>query len=166
MPARGSYLIALGSNIRHARHGDPRNVLAAALDRLGRAGLPVVSASPAISSAPVGPSRRRYANCAAIVASELPPETVLDRLKRIERDFGRTNSGQRWSARVLDLDIILWSGGNFASAGLIIPHAAYRDRGFVLAPAAAIAPGWRDPISGLTIKQLHTRLTRPRPAPR
>lgn len=166
MPARGSYLIALGSNIRHAHHGDPRKVLAAALDSLGRAGLPVISASPAISSAPVGPSQRRYANCAAIIASDLPPELMLEHLKQIERDFGRTASGQRWSARVLDLDIILWSGGSFASAGLVIPHVAYRGRGFVLSPAAGIAGRWRDPISGLTIKQLHTRLTRPRPAPR
>ncbi|MGB3378758.1 2-amino-4-hydroxy-6-hydroxymethyldihydropteridine diphosphokinase [Allopontixanthobacter sediminis] len=166
MPAPGSYLVALGSNVRHPRHGDPRKVLAAALDSLGRAGLAVVSASPPVSTAPIGPSQRHYANSAAIVASDLPPEKVLDRLKRIERDFGRTGSGQRWRARVLDLDIILWSGGSFGSAALVIPHIAYRDRSFVLGPAATVAASWRDPITGLTIKQLHTRLTRPRPAPR
>lgn len=166
MAVRGRYLIALGSNVRHPRHGDPRKVLSAALDSLGEAGLAVISASPAASSAPVGPSQRRYANGAAIIASDLPPKTVLARLKRIERDYGRTSSGQRWRSRVLDLDIILWSGGSFHSAHLIIPHIALHGRAFVLGPAAAIAGNWRDPVSGLTIKQLHTRLTRPRPAPR
>jgi len=166
LPSRGSYLIALGSNVRHPRHGDPRKVLSAALASLDDAGLAVVSASQAVSSAPVGPSQRRYANGAAIIASELSPDAMLTRLKRIERDYGRTSGGQRWRSRVLDLDIILWSGGSFGSAHLIIPHIALRQRAFVLGPAAAIAGNWRDPVSGLTIKQLHTRLTRPRPAPR
>jgi len=166
LPARGSYLIALGSNVRHPRHGDPRKVLSAALDSLDEAGLAVVSASPVVSSAPVGPSRRRYANGAAIIANELTPDAMLTRLKRIERDYGRTSGGQRWRSRVLDLDIILWSGGSYGSPHLIIPHIALRGRAFVLGPAAAIAGNWRDPVSGLTIKQLHTRLTRPRPTPR
>lgn len=166
MPASGSYLIALGSNVRHPHYGDPRRVLAAALASLDRAGLAVASASPVVTSAPIGPSQRRFANGAAIIASDLAPETVLARLKTIEREYGRTGCGQRWRPRVLDLDIILWSGGSFGSPQLIIPHVALRTRSFVLGPASAIAPDWHDPITGLTIKQLHTRLTRPRPAPR
>ena len=161
-----SYLIALGSNIRHPRLGNPRRVLAAVLTSLDLAGLAVVSASPVITSAPVGPAQRRYANGAAIIASDLAPQSVLACLKAIERDYGRTGGGQRWRPRVLDLDIVLWSGGCFASPQLVIPHVALRNRVFVLGPAAAIAPDWRDPITGLTVKQLHTRLTRPRPTPR
>lgn len=160
------YLIALGSNVRHPGHGNPRNVLAAALTAFDRAGLEVVSASPITDSAPLGPSQRRYANSAAIITSGLAPDALLARIKHIEQDFGRTRRGRRWRARVLDLDIILWSGGSFASPELLIPHIAYRDRDFVLGPAGLIAPHWRDPITGLTIKHLHTRLTRPRPAPR
>ena len=160
------YLIALGSNVRHPRLGDPRQVLGAALDSLAKAGLAVVSASPIVTSAPIGPSQRCYANGAAIIASDLPPETVLDRLKTIEREYGRATRGQRWRPRVLDLDIVLWSGGSFAPPQLIIPHIALRSRSFVLGPASTIAADWRDPITGLKIKQLHTRLTRPRAAPR
>jgi 2-amino-4-hydroxy-6-hydroxymethyldihydropteridine diphosphokinase len=33
-------------------------------------------------------------------------------------------------------------------------------RHFVLGPAAAIAAGWRDPVSGLTVRQLAARLNR------
>jgi 2-amino-4-hydroxy-6-hydroxymethyldihydropteridine diphosphokinase len=59
---------------------------------------------------------------------------------------------------VLDLDIVLWSGGAWASPGLTIPHPRFRTRQFVLGPAASIAPTWRDPLSGLTLRQLAYRL--------
>jgi 2-amino-4-hydroxy-6-hydroxymethyldihydropteridine diphosphokinase len=114
----------------------------------------------------MGPSQRRYANGAVLVRSELEPVAMLALLKRIEREFGRRSGGRRWRARVLDLDIVLWSGGYWSSPELTIPHPQFRERGFVLWPAKAIVPGWRDPVSGLTLRQLHARLTRPRPLPR
>ena len=61
------YLIALGSNLRHMRHGSPRAVLAAAQLALAQAGLEIESVSPVLLSAPVGPSRRQYANGALVV---------------------------------------------------------------------------------------------------
>lgn len=163
---RQRYLIALGSNMRHVRHGLPERVLAAALEELERAGIKVLAAAPMIRSAPLGPSRRRYANGAALIAAKLFPDALLDLLKTIERRFGRTRGGQRWSSRVLDLDIVLWSGGAWSSPGLTVPHPAFRQRTFVLAPALTIAPDWRDPLTALSLRQLHARLTRPRPLPR
>jgi 2-amino-4-hydroxy-6-hydroxymethyldihydropteridine diphosphokinase len=155
------YLIALGSNVRHHRHGLPPMVLRAALAELERDGLAVERTSPVISTAPLGPSLRRYANAAAIVVADMMPDTLLRRLKSIERDFGRRN-GRRWAARVLDLDIVLWEGGTWASRGLTVPHVAFRDRRFVLEPAAAIAPRWRDPLTGRTLRQLAGLGVRPR----
>jgi 2-amino-4-hydroxy-6-hydroxymethyldihydropteridine diphosphokinase len=160
------YLIALGSNVRHARHGRPEAVLRAALTALGAAGIDVLAAAPVMRSRPLGPSRRAYANSAVLIACELMPPQLLSLLKQIERAFGRRPGGQRWAARVLDCDIAMWSGGAWASPGLTVPHLAMRERGFVLGPAAAIAPGWRDPVAGLTLRQLSARLTRPRPLPR
>jgi 2-amino-4-hydroxy-6-hydroxymethyldihydropteridine diphosphokinase len=160
------YLIALGSNVRHPRHGRPQEVLAAALERLGAEGLKIVAAAPAIASDPIGPSIRRYANSAAIVETPLEPPELLALLKRIERGFGRRPGGQRWRARVLDLDIVLWSGGTYVDRTLTIPHPLFRKRDFVLRPASAIAPYWRDPVTGLTLRQLHARLTRRGPLPR
>ena len=163
---RQRYLIALGSNKRHHRHGRPARVLDAALAALADAGLVIEAAAPVLTSAPLGPSLRRYANGAALVVSELMPDELLHALKQIERQFGRRSGGQRWTSRVLDLDLVLWSGGAWSSPGLTIPHAAFRERDFVLAPAAALAPQWRDPLSGLSLRQLKARLTRPRPVPR
>ncbi len=43
---------------------------------------------------------------------------------------------------------------------LVIPHAYFRERTFVLIPAAHVAPDWRDPVTGLTVRQLSSRLKR------
>jgi 2-amino-4-hydroxy-6-hydroxymethyldihydropteridine diphosphokinase len=153
------YLIALGSNVRHHRHGLPPAVLRAALADLAAAGIAVERASHVVTTAPLGPSPRRYANAAALIATDLAPGPLLRRLKAIERRFGR-RGGRRWSSRVLDLDIVLWSGGAWSGPGLIVPHIAFRERRFVLDPAAAIAPLWRDPVSGLTLRQLAGRYAR------
>ena len=152
------YLIALGSNRRHHRHGAPRAVLAAALQALARDGLALEHVSPVIETAPLGPSIRRYANAAAVVRSRLDPPDLLAHLQHVERLFGRRRSGRRWGARVLDLDVVLWSGGAWAAADLVIPHPHFRARTFVLGPAARIAPHWRDPLTGLTLSQLGYRL--------
>ena len=157
------YLIALGGNVRHPRYGAPPALLRAALQALdGEKGIRLKAASRIVASAPLGPSRRRYANAAAVVRSKLDPPELLVRLQGIEQGFGRRRLGQRWGARTLDLDIVLWSGGAWVSPGLNIPHPAFRTRGFVLAPALAIARAWRDPLTGLTIAQLAARLRRPR----
>ncbi|BEU99178.1 2-amino-4-hydroxy-6-hydroxymethyldihydropteridine diphosphokinase [Novosphingobium olei] len=151
--------------MRHARHGAPRAVLRAALGALGEAGIAVVAASPVLASAPLGPSRRQYANGAAVVEATLGPRALLALLQQIERDFGRMRRGQRWSARTLDLDIVLWSGGAWADKALTIPHPAFRERDFVVRPAARIACNWRDPATGLALKHLSARLTRKSRAP-
>jgi len=156
-----AYLIALGSNQRHPRHGAPRQVLQAAVKVLAKHGIKTVVASPIIETAPLGPSRRRFANAALVVRSKREPEKLLKKLKAIEEKFGRKPGGPRWGARVLDLDIILWEHGMWSSPDLTVPHISFRIRKFVTGPAATIAPKWRDPISGLTLAQLHARLTRP-----
>ncbi|MDY0957852.1 2-amino-4-hydroxy-6-hydroxymethyldihydropteridine diphosphokinase [Sphingomonas sp. CFBP8993] len=154
-----SYAIALGSN-RPGRHGGPHDEIRAALAELPG----VYAVSPILVTAPVGPSIRAFANAAALVESPLDPPAMLTLLKAIERDFGRRR-GQRWGARVIDLDIILWSGGAWRSRGLIVPHVAYATRDFVLHPLAAIAPDWRDPRDGRSVRQMRHGVDRRRPRP-
>ena len=158
--ASSTYLIAIGSN-RPGRHGPPADEVRAGIAALGG----VIAVSPVINTPPIGPSIRRFANAACVIESAEAPPVLLARLKTIERDFGRRR-GQRWGARVIDLDIILWSGGCWTSPGLAVPQIDYRARDFVLGPAARIAPGWRDPLTNLTLRQLRARLTRRTSPPR
>jgi len=136
-------------------------VIAAALARLEREGVRVIASAPVARTDPIGPSLRRYANSAALIATTLEPPELLALAKRVEREFGRRPGGQRWTSRVLDVDLVMWSGGCFAAPDLVIPHPLFRTRTFVLDPAVRIAPRWRDPVTGLSVRQLHARLTSP-----
>jgi 2-amino-4-hydroxy-6-hydroxymethyldihydropteridine diphosphokinase len=141
-------------------------VVAAATDLIDETLGQVLASSPVIDSAPVGPSLRRFANAALVLESALQPLDLLAALQWLEAQLGRVRRGQRWRSRVIDLDLILWSGGVMAEPRLQVPHPLFRQRHFVLGPAAAIAPDWRDPLTGLTLAHLHARLTRRRPLPR
>ena len=155
------YAIALGSNRRHVRHGRPAGVVAAAIARLD-AEFDLFDASPIILNKAIGGAGRDFANAVALVESGLEPKAMLAVLKAVERDFGR-RPGKRWGERVLDLDLVAWSGARFRSRDLSIPHDRLAEREFVLAPLAAIAPDW--PIAGgLTAPQLLSRLGKRRRA--
>ena len=154
------YAIAIGSNRPHGRHGGPPRVVEAAIARLDEE-FGLFDASPIVLNAAHGPAGRDFANAVALVESDFEPLEMLAKLKEIERDFGRRR-GRRWGPRVLDLDILLWSGGKFRSRGLVIPHPALGKRGFVLQPLSAIAPSWR--VEGaLAARHLAHRLARRAP---
>jgi len=163
------YLIALGSNRRHVRHGGPADVLNAAVEALEKAGMQVKRASAIHQTPALGPAGRDFANAVLLVESDDAPARLLRRLKKIERSFGR-RGGKRWGSRVLDLDIIMWSNGAWpdrlrwhSARSLAVPHRSMTERAFVLEPAAEIAPDWRHPITGLTVRQHLARLNRARP---
>lgn len=146
--------------------GPPRAVLQAAMKALAEREVAVLRTSPIVDSAPIGPALRRYANAAIVVETRHDPEAMLALIAEVESTFARRRSGQRWRARTLDIDIILWSGGPWFSRELIIPHPRFRVRRFVLGPARSVAPEWIDPLTGASLQQLDARLTRPRPLPR
>ena len=135
-------------------------MVAAAIARLDLE-FDLFDASPVILNRATGGAGRDFANAVALVESQLDPPVMLQRLKAIERDFGR-RPGRRWGARVLDLDIALWSGGKFRSRRLTIPHPQLARRSFVLQPLATIAPGW--PVKGpFVVRHLARRLARRAP---
>lgn len=154
------YALALGSNRPLSARRTPARLLAEAVALIGE-GARVLAVSPILSTPPLGPSARIFANGAVLVESALPPPAMLDLLQSIETRLGRRRF-RRWGARSVDIDIILWSGGCWNSRRLAIPHPAYARRHFVLEPLCRVAPGWRDPASGLCIRHLRARLAKAR----
>jgi len=153
------YAIAIGSNRPHGRFGRPAGVVEAAIARLDEE-FGLFDASPIVLNAAHGGAGRDFANTVALVETSLNPADMLSRLKSLEREFGRRR-GRRWGPRVLDLDIVLWSGGVWRTRGLTVPHPRLATRSFVLQPLAAIAPSWR--IGATTVRHLAHRLARRAP---
>ena len=153
------YAIGIGSNRRHGRFGRPGAVVEAAVARLDR-DFGLFNASPIVLNPAHGGAGREFANAVALVESKFEPPEMLAALKAIEREFGR-RGGRRWGCRVLDLDILMWSGGKWRARGLTVPHPALEMRSFVIGPLAAVAPDW--PIRGpLAPRHLAHRLARRR----
>ncbi len=156
------YAIGIGSNRRHGRFGRPAGVVEAVIARLDQ-DFGLFNASPIILNPAHGGAGREFANAVALIESDLDPASLLRRLQAIEREYGRRR-GRRWGSRVLDLDLVAWSGGRWRSRGLTIPHPALERRAFVLGPLAAFAPGGRS-RGGIAARHLAHRLAR-RPARR
>ncbi|MFG0320007.1 MAG: 2-amino-4-hydroxy-6-hydroxymethyldihydropteridine diphosphokinase, partial [Planctomycetota bacterium JB042] len=139
-----SALVAAGSNL-----GDRQAHLAFAVERLR--GLPttrVLAVSDAVETEPVGgPKQRPFLNAAILLHTTLPPEQLLAELQSIEAARGRERT-VRNGPRTLDLDLVLHGSTICETATLVLPHPRFRERGFVLEPAAAIAPALVDPVTG------------------
>ena len=143
--------IGLGSNL-----GDRRRNLEAALEALrAHPQITVSAVSSFLETDPVGgpPGQGKFLNAAAEIETDLAPEALLEELKRIERALGR-KAGPRWGPRPMDLDILLYGEEVLETEALVIPHPRLRERLFVLAPLAEIAPTARDPVTGLSVRDL------------
>lgn len=154
------YAIAIGSNRMHGRHGRPAGVVEAAIAELDRR-FDLFDASAIILNPAQHGAGRDFANAVALVESEREPPAMLDELHAIERAFGRRR-GKRWSARVLDLDILTWDGPPLRRRQLTVPHPMLEQRAFMLVPLSQVAPAWR--VRGaLTARHLAHRLARRTP---
>lgn len=145
----GCSAIALGSNL-----GDSLAILEAALERLDQtAGIAVKARSHWYITKAVGPPQPDYLNGCALLQVSLSPAELLQALLAIERQFGRVRR-ERWGARTLDLDILLFDDLALQTPELQIPHPHMTERAFVLVPLAEIAPDWVEPVSGKAIVEL------------
>jgi 2-amino-4-hydroxy-6-hydroxymethyldihydropteridine diphosphokinase len=114
-----------------------------------------------------------YVNAAIAVETSLSASEVLSFLHRIEAGAGRLRD-LRWGARTLDLDLIAQGASvlpdratfevwrdlplarqqSEAPDTLVLPHPRLQDRAFVLIPLCDVAPDWRHPVSGLSVREM------------
>jgi len=121
----------LGSNL-----GDRRGHLRQAV-----AGLPdVVAVSPVYETEPVGgPEQGPYLNLVVELATELSAREVLGVAQRLEEEAERVRA-ERWGPRTLDVDVLWIEGQSVDEPDLTVPHPRMRERRFVMAPLADLAP--------------------------
>lgn len=168
-------IVALGANLPSSAQS-PAGTLRQTLGIVhSRPGI-TISALSRIWWTPAKPagSGPDYANAVALIRTSLGPEALLSCLHAIEAEAGRDRSGGRWSARVLDLDLIALDDLVLPEAGtlrgwmdlppaeqmqrtpaqLLLPHPRMQDRAFVLAPLCEVAPLWRHPLTGRSAAQM------------
>ena len=146
-------IIALGSNLA-GNYGSSEALLEAALAGFPAIGLTVLCRSDWWrSTAWPDPRAPDYRNGVAIVATDLPAREVLLSLLGWEMAFGRARPEPN-APRTLDLDLIAYGRAIIEEPDLIVPHPRAHERLFVMGPLAAIASGWRHPVTGLTAAML------------
>lgn len=146
--------IGLGSNL-----GDRERNLLAAVDALARIdAVAVLGRSSLFDSAPVGPPQPRYLNAVVELECMLSPQRLLGILKQIEIDLGRDTRAPKWSARPIDLDILLWDGEVIADPNLQVPHLRLHQRRFALEPLVELSPGALHPLMNASARELLERL--------
>lgn len=129
--------IGLGSNLEN-----PVQQVKQAISELSQAaGLTLGKTSSLYRSPPLGPpDQPDYINAVAEIATDLSPEQLLLNLQGIEQRHGRIRGAEKWIARTLDLDILLYGDKIITMDGLVIPHCGLYERAFVLYPLQEIAP--------------------------
>lgn len=148
-----SSAIALGSNL-----GDSRSILVSAINRLQmHPQIEILAVSNWYLTKPIGPPQPDYVNGCVTIRTSLTPLELLRVLQAIEAEFGRVRQ-ERWGARTLDLDLLLYETQIIDAPTLQLPHPRMVERAFVLVPLAEIAPDWIEPRSGQSIAVLANKL--------
>ncbi len=142
--------LGIGSNM-----GDRRKYLSDAVAALGaHPEIEVKQVSEYIVTEPYGGVEQEdFLNGALEIETLLGPEELLEVLHEIEQGAGRERI-IHWGPRTLDLDILFYDRICYESEDLVIPHPDLENRLFVLKPLNTIAPYWRHPATGRTVREL------------
>jgi 2-amino-4-hydroxy-6-hydroxymethyldihydropteridine diphosphokinase len=131
--------VGLGSNL-----GDREHLVRQAAELIGAARLSAI-----VETEPWGYEQQpRFLNAVAEVQTELEPQPFLAHLLDVERRLGRERVGPRFGPRTIDLDLLLFGDLTVDEPGLVVPHPRLRERLFVLAPLAELAPDLQLPGGG------------------
>ena len=144
--------LALGSNV-----GDREEYLRAAVRGLAGHGIEILKCASIYSTEPREVlDQPWFLNTVLEADTTLSPAALLKACLEVERQNHRTRA-QLKGPRTLDIDILFYGNDVVRQPGLTIPHPAFSERRFVLAPLAEIAASWVDPLSGETIGSLLAR---------
>ena len=119
-------------------------------------GIELTAVSRLYRTAPWGKTDQDwFVNACALGRTTLKPETLLERVKKLEVELGR-EPAERWGPRVIDIDLVAYDGIALKTERLTLPHPELFNRAFVLIPLAEIAPDLV--IAGIRVGDAAARL--------
>lgn len=154
--------IALGSNLS-SEIGDSEKIVRSAIVYLSSLSeIEIISVSrwyrTKAVTLPNAAPQPDYINGCAVLKTSLRPLQILQVLFQTEQMFGRERR-ERWGARTLDLDLLLYGDRQIDTPELVVPHPRMSDRAFVLLPLAEIATDWIHPVHKVAIASLARKHT-------
>ena len=151
-------LIALGSNLGNRRY----NLDEAVKQLRSYENIRFLARSRPIVTNPIGgPSGQgSFVNEVLVIDTNRTPESLLQCAQQIENSLGRVRS-QRWGARTIDIDLLMFDQRIIHTPFLQIPHPRMMYRRFVLQPASEIAPEFEHPVIGWSLARLLENLNSP-----
>lgn len=146
--------IGIGSNL-----GDRRHYIKSSIEMLG--GAPEIRllrvSSVVETDSLLGDDQPSYLNAVAEIETELDAQGLLRSLGEIETLLGRIRK-DKWEARTIDLDLLLFGGEIVNDSNLTVPHAQMHLRSFVLGGLCELDSGLMHPVPGVTVGELYERL--------
>ncbi|MFN7996395.1 MAG: 2-amino-4-hydroxy-6-hydroxymethyldihydropteridine diphosphokinase [Bryobacteraceae bacterium] len=141
--------LGLGSNM-----GDREAMLQAAVLALDSPQFRIRRVSPVYETEPMDvPGQHWFLNLVLEAETDLFPLQLLNRTSKVEAQLGRRRVTPK-GPRTIDIDILLFGHFVVNMPKLEIPHPRFRERRFVLAPLADLAPELRDPVTRRSIREL------------
>ncbi len=139
--------ISIGSNIEAEQH--LRKAIADLRARYGELQL-----SSVYESESVGFHGDNFLNMVVGLDTDEEVHSVAQTLRQIEDRHGRVRTGPRFSARTLDLDLLLYDSLVLQENGLDLPRDEITCNAFVLWPLAELAPELVHPVTRQTMATL------------
>ncbi|MFC3199257.1 2-amino-4-hydroxy-6-hydroxymethyldihydropteridine diphosphokinase [Parapedobacter deserti] len=142
------YLL-LGANL-----GNRTALLNQAIEEIAQEIGQIVKASAVYETAAWGDkSQPNYLNQVLRVTTSLQPLQLLEKINAIEKKLGRERM-VKWEARLIDIDILLYSDQVIDKPNLQVPHPHLPNRRFALVPLQEIAPFLIHPVAKRTVTEL------------
>lgn len=99
-------------------------------------------------------SDNRFLNMVIKIETDRSPHGLMEEIFLIEENMGRVRSGNQYSSRVIDIDILLFNNLIIEEKNLVIPHPRMHQRRFVLVPMCEIGGDIFHPVLKISMVSL------------
>ena len=143
--------VGLGSNI------EPEKNLSLAVREL-RHKYGELEVSSVYRSAALGFAGDDFLNLVVGFRSEDEPLQICEEIERLHNLVGRARGSDKWAARPLDVDLLLYNDNVIDERPVRVPRSDILEYSFVLRPLAELAPDLVHPVLGVRVAELARRV--------